>query len=68
MPLNTDKPVCTVLSHLQGPKAGRFARTHLEILNNGGAYTWTQLCTKLEDLFRPANQKDWAWKKLRGLK
>ena len=44
MPSNTDKPVCTVLSRLAGPKAGSFARTHLEILNGGGAYTWVQLC------------------------
>ena len=60
MPSNTDKPVRTVLSQLAGPKAGSFARTHLEILNAGGAYTWPQLCQKLEELFRPANQKDWA--------
>ena len=36
MPTNTDKPVCAVLSCLQGPKAGSFARTHLEILNTRG--------------------------------
>ena len=41
---NTNKPVCTVLSCLAGPKAGSFARTRLEILNRGGAYTWVQLC------------------------
>ena len=51
MPSNTDKPVRTVLSRLAGPKAGSFARTHLEILNGGGAYTWTQLCRELEELF-----------------
>ena len=68
MPSNTDKPVHTVLSRLAGSKAGSFARTRLEILNGGGAYTWAQLCWELEELFRPANQKDWAWKKLRELK
>ena len=68
MPANTDKPVRAVLSRLEGPKAGSFARTRLEILNTGTAYTWTQLCHELEELFRPANQKDWARKKLRELK
>ena len=68
MPANTDKPVRAVLSCLQGPKAGSFARTHLEILNAGGTYRWGQLCGELENLFRPANQKDWARKKLRELK
>ena len=68
MPSNTDKPVCAVLSRLAGPKAGSFARTRLEILNGGGAYTWMQLCRELEELFRPANQKNWARKKLRELK
>ena len=68
MPSNTDKPVRTVLSRLAGPKARSFARTRLEILNAGGAYTWTQHCRELEELFRPANQKDWARKKLRELK
>ena len=40
MPSNTDKPVRAVLSRLAGPKAGNFARTHLEILNAGGMYMW----------------------------
>ena len=57
MPANTDKPVRAVLSCLEGPKAGSFARTRLEILNNGTAYTWTRMCTELEELFRPANQR-----------
>ena len=68
MPANTDKPVRTVLSRLEGSKAGSFSRTHLEILNSGTAYTWARMCSELEELFRPANQKDWAWKKLRKLK
>ena len=68
MHTNTDKPVHAVLSRLQGSKAGSFARTHLEILNNRGTYTWGQLCGELENLFWPANQKDWAQKKLRELK
>ena len=68
MSANTDKPVHAVLSHLEEPKVGSFARTHLEILNAGGAYTWPQMCGELEELFRPANQKDWARKKLRELK
>ena len=68
MPTNTDKPVHTVLSHLEGPKAGSFARTHLEILNSGTAYTWAHMCGELEELFHLANQKDWAKKKLRELK
>ena len=51
MPSNTDKPVRAVLSRLAGPKAGSFARTRLEILNGGGAYTWMQLCRELEELF-----------------
>ena len=51
MPSNTDKPVCAVLSCLQGPKARSFARTHLEILNAGGVYTWGQLSGELENLF-----------------
>ena len=68
MPSNTDKPVRAILSRLAGPKAGSFARTRLEILNGGGTYTWAQLCQELEELFRPANQKDWAWKKIRELK
>ena len=68
MPANTDKPVRTVLSRLEGPKAGSFARTHPEILNSGTTYTWARMCSELEELFRPANQKDWARKKLRELK
>ena len=68
MPANTDKPVRTVLSHLEGPKAGSFARTRLEILNSGAAYTWSRMWGELEELFRPANQKDWTRKKLRELK
>ena len=68
MPANTDKPVRVVLSRLEGPKAGSFARTRLEMLNSGTAYTWAHRYTELEELFQPANQKDWAWKKLRELK
>ena len=68
MPANTDKPVRAVLSRLEGPKARSFARTHLEILNSGTAYTWARMCGELEERFRPANQKDWAQKKLRELK
>ena len=64
MPSNTDKPVCAILSRLAGPKAGSFTRTCLEILNGGGTYTWVQLCQELEELFQPANQKDWAQKKI----
>ena len=68
MPSNTDKPVRAVLSRLAGPKAGSFARTRLEILNGEGTYTWAELCRELDELFRPANQKDWARKKLQELK
>ena len=60
MPTNIDKPVCAVLSCLEGPKAGSFARTCLEIQNSGTTYTWTRMCGELEELFRPAKQKDWA--------
>ena len=55
MPANTDKPVCAVLSCLEGPKARSFARTCREILNSGTTYTWTCMCSELEELFRPAN-------------
>ena len=51
MPANTDKPVHAVLSRLEGPKAGSFARTCLEMLNSGTAYTWARMCTELEELF-----------------
>ena len=51
MPANTDKPVRAVLSRLEGPKVGSFSRTHLEILNTGGTYTWPQMCGELEELF-----------------
>ena len=51
MPANTDKPVRAVLSRLEGHKAGSFARTRLEILNSGTAYTWARMCGKLEELF-----------------
>ena len=51
MPANTDKPVRAVLSRLEGPKAGSFARTCLEMLNSGTTYTWTRMCTELEELF-----------------
>ena len=51
MPANTDKPVHTVLSCLEGSKAGSFARTRLEILNSGTAYTWARMCGELEELF-----------------
>ena len=68
MPTNTDKPVHAVLSRLEGPKAGSFARMHLEMLNGRTPYTWTRMYTELEELVRPANQKDWARKKLRELK
>ena len=51
MPANTDKPVCAVLSRLEGPRAGSFARTRLEMLNSGTAYTWMRMCTELEELF-----------------
>ena len=68
MPANTDKPVHAVLSRLEGPKGGSFVRTRLEILNSGTPYIWACMCGELEELFRPANQKDWARKKLRELK
>ena len=68
MPTNTDKPVRAVLSRLEGPKAGSFARTRLEMLNSKTAYTWTCMCMEPAELFRPANQKDWAQQKLRELK
>ena len=68
MPANMDKPVRAVLSCLEGPKAGSFARTRLEMLNGGAPYTWTCMCAELEELFCLANQKDWARKKLRELK
>ena len=68
MPANTDKPVRVVLSRLEGPKAGSFARTHLEILNSETTYTWIHMCGELEELFHPAHQKNWARKKLRELK
>ena len=51
MPANTDKPVHAVLSCLEGPKAGSFARTHLEMLNSRTTYTWARMCTELEELF-----------------
>ena len=51
MPANTDKPVRAVLSRLEGPKAGSFARTRLEMLNSGTAYTWARMCTEPEELF-----------------
>ena len=51
MPAKTDKPVCAVLSRLEGLKAGSFARTCLEMLNSRTAYTWTCMCTELEELF-----------------
>ena len=51
MPANTDKPIHAVLSRLEGPKAGSFARTRLEMLNSGTAYTWACMCTELEELF-----------------
>ena len=50
MPANTDKPVRAVLSCLEGPKAGSFARTRLEMLNSGTVYTWACMCTELEEL------------------
>ena len=42
MPTNMDTLVHAVLLRLEGPKAGSFARTRLEILNSGAAYTWTR--------------------------
>ena len=51
MPPNTDKPVHAVLLRLEGPKAGSFARTRLEMLNSGTTYTWACMCTELEELF-----------------
>ena len=51
MPANTDKPVRAVLSRLEGPKAGSFVRTCLEMLNSRTIYTWTHMCTELEELF-----------------
>ena len=68
MPSNMDKLVQAVLSRLEGPKAGSFAQTRMEMLNMGTPYTWAQLCREMEELFRPANQKDWARKKLREFK
>ena len=68
MPANMDKPVRAVLSQLEGLKAGSFTRTRMEMLNVGTPYTWGQLCQEMEELFRPANQKDWARKKLREFK
>ena len=68
MPANTDKLVRAVLSRLEGPRAGSFARTRMEMLNVGTPYMWAQLCREMEELFRPANQKDWAQKKLREFK
>ena len=40
----------------------------MEMLNVGTPYTWAQLCREMEELFRPANQKDWARKKPREFK
>ena len=51
MPTNTDKPVRAVLSRLEGPKAGSFARTRLEMLNSSTPYTWARMCMELEELF-----------------
>ena len=68
MPSNMDKLVQAVLSRLEGPKARSFARTRMEMLNMGTSYTWAQLCREMEELFRPANQKDWARKKLQEFK
>ena len=51
MPTNMDKLVRAVLSRLEGHKAGSFARTRLEMLNSGTAYTWAHMCTELEELF-----------------
>ena len=51
MPANTNKPVRTVLSRLEGPKAESSARMCLEILNAGGTYMWPQMCGELEELF-----------------
>ena len=68
MPSNMDKLVQAVLSRLEGPKARSFAQTRMEMLNMGTPYTWAQLCREMEELFRPANQKDWARKKLQEFK
>ena len=50
MPANMDKLVRAVLSCLEGPKARSFAKTRLEMLNSRTTYTWTCMCTELEEL------------------
>ena len=67
IPASSQDTVGAVLSRLKGPKADPFAQVRPTQVAQG-TYTWTQLVSDVEGLFRTTNKKDWAGKELRELK
>ena len=67
IPAGSQDAVSAVLSQLKGLKAGPFAQVCLTQAAQG-TYTWNQLVSDVEGLFRTTNKKDWARKELHELK
>ncbi|KIM64511.1 hypothetical protein SCLCIDRAFT_115066 [Scleroderma citrinum Foug A] len=58
-----------VYSHLEGPRAGRFAQVHLDECMAAGTWpTWAALQTEIENFFLPGNNKEWARSQLLRLR
>ena len=50
-----------VFSHLEGPRAGRYAQVHLdECMANGAWPTWADLQMEIENFFLLGNNQEWA--------
>ena len=64
IPASSQDTVGAVLSWSKGPKAGPFIQVRLTQAAQG-TYTWNQLVSDVEGLFRTTNKKDWARKELK---
>ena len=67
IPAGSQDAVSAVLSWLKGLKAGPFTQVRLT-QGAQGTYTWNQLVSDVEGLFRTTNKKNWARKELCKLK
>jgi len=61
IPHQSYEAVVTVLSRMEGPRAGTFAAARLA---QGRAYQWANLEDEITKLFRPTMKPEWALKKL----
>jgi len=53
--------MATVLSHLEGPKAGQWAQVQIDHYLGGVTYpTWPELQAQVEGMFLPGNNTEWA--------